>query len=168
MSNKECPICYEKLGKIYKELPCGHRYHFSCIKIYENLKKDKDLNCSYCREIYDNMKLRERKPKLTVEQEIKKNKFINAIKTSLIEVQETSNKNKKLIISNNIFQLIISEMKMLNNKNFQFENFLITVKGKLNELSSDVDNALIDGLISNKQYKIFYTNKNKIEQQVNL
>lgn len=140
MSNKECPICFEKLGKIYKELPCGHRFHFGCIKTYENFLNNKDLHCSYCRTNYSVMTLRKRNPELSDLEKGRKVMFTNNIKFMLDEVASTQDKNKKVIIINKIFYKIKKDIDMLINPKFKFKKLLIVIKDKLNELSYDLNN----------------------------
>jgi hypothetical protein len=162
MVNKECPICYEKLGKLYRELECGHRYHLKCIAFYEKLKNQKDLNCPYCRKSYSNMKLRERTYKLTSEEEIKKSEFVSSLIYLMNEIEGKS-KNKKIIIINNIYNNILSNAEMLKDRKFGFEKFVPVMIHKVGELSLDLSNIYNDKKISKKQYDIFENNKNKIE-----
>ena len=118
MANKECPICFDKIGKIYKELECGHRFHFNCITINEKLKEQKNLNCPYCRKEYSVMKLRDRNPKLTPEEQKRKKEFSNIIKTKLNYVALESDKSKKVVIVNSIFSIIISNVDMIKDIKF--------------------------------------------------
>ena len=164
MSNKECPICFDKLGKIYKELECGHRYHFKCITTYERFKEQKDLNCAYCRKEYSVMKLRSRIPNLTPEEKKRKQEFTVNIKSKLNEVIFESNKSNKVVIVNSIFSIIISNVDMIKDIKFGLKpKFLNVVLLKLSELSLDVNNAYSKNEISKTDYDIFYNNKIKIE-----
>ena len=45
---KICAICLENCTSYLK--PCGHRYHYSCIKQWLNVKKIK--KCPYCQKKY--------------------------------------------------------------------------------------------------------------------
>ena len=161
MKNKECPICYEKLGRIYKELPCGHRYHYKCIKIYENLKKNENLKCCYCREPYRIMKLRDRK--LTGKEQNKKLIFCNSLKNLLNNVSINKELNTKVIVVNNIFKIIIKEIDMIKNQKFNFNTLLPIVINKLSDLSFEINKLNIEGKINEKQYSIFNKNKLKLE-----
>ena len=166
MPNKECPICFEKIGKIYKELECGHRFHFRCITIYEKLKEQENLNCPYCRNEYSVMKLRDRIPKLTPEEQKRRKKFSNIIKSKLNDVALESDKSKKVIVVNSIFSIIISNVDMIKDIKFGLKpKFLNVVLFKLSELSLDVNNQYNNNKISKKDYDIFYNNKITIEQQ---
>ena len=166
MGTKECPICYEKLGKNYKELECGHRYHFKCITTYEKIKASKnecDLSCPYCRKKYSNMKLRsELDFKLTIEEEINKSKFVSTIFDLLNQI-EGKDKNKKLIIINKIFSTIIDNVKILKDKKFGFEKFVPVIINKVNELSLEISDIYKDNIVSKTQYLKFEKNKKKIE-----
>ena len=62
-SKYTCSICYEKIGKISKTLHCGHRFHFNCIKIWENTMDvnnytNNKYSCPYCRTEYNNTTLK--------------------------------------------------------------------------------------------------------------
>jgi hypothetical protein len=167
MNYKECPICFEKIGKIYKELECGHRYHFKCITLYEKFKNNENLNCSYCRNPYSIMKLRDRKKKLTPEEKIKKDSFVSHISNLILEVKiiNNYNKNKKVILINKIFKCLIYEIDMLNDDRFDFKKkFIPTMISKLHFLKAEVDiyGPSNEKKISKKQYNLFNDNMTKI------
>lgn len=169
MPNKECPICFEKIGKIYKELECGHRFHFNCITIYEKLKEQKNLNCPYCRKKYSVMKLRDRIPKVTPEEKKRKKELCNIIKSKLNNVAFESDKSKKVIIVNSIFSLIISNIDMIKDIKFGFKPiFSNVVLFKLSELSLEINNQHNKNEISKNDYDIFNNNKITIEHQLSL
>ena len=169
MSNKECPICYEKIGKIYKELECGHRYHFRCITLYEKLKDNNDLNCPYCRKEYSVMKLRVRIPNLTPKELKRKSEFSNNIKSLLNKIEFEFEKSQKIIVINTLFSYIISNVNMIKDIKFGLKpKFLNVVLLKLSELSLDVNNVYNKKQISKKDYEKYYSNKIKIENEFNI
>lgn len=43
--NEECPICLSKTLENDMILPCGHKYHFTCIMDW----LDKKMTCPTCR-----------------------------------------------------------------------------------------------------------------------
>ena len=131
MTSVECSICFEKLGKIYKELPCGHRYHFGCITICEKLKKNKNLNCPYCRQEYSVMKLRKRIIKLTEEEKLKKRNLSEYIKSKLEQTDATKSLNKKVSYINKLYSHLIINFDILKDQKYNYTKFLEDVTKKL-------------------------------------
>ena len=112
------------------------------------------------------MKLRDRIPKLTPEEQKRRKKFSNIIKSKLNDVALESDKSKKVIVVNSIFSIIISNVDMIKDIKFGLKpKFLNVVLFKLSELSLDVNNQYNNNKISKKDYDIFYNNKITIEQQ---
>ena len=102
-----CPICYENLGKIYRTLSCGHKFHHKCLKNCE--KKDDTIhNCPYCRQEYENIILRKRITILSVEEKDIKKNFIKYMKEMLNMCESTNGKVPRLLICNKIFKNIIN------------------------------------------------------------
>ena len=48
MEEDECMICLEPLNSDVAVLSCGHRYHYSCIKLWSNKIKNYTKLCSVC------------------------------------------------------------------------------------------------------------------------
>jgi hypothetical protein len=167
MPPTECTICFETLGKTYKKLPCGHKFHFGCITIYEKLKQNENLNCPYCREQYSVMKLRKRKPKLTKEEQLKKDNLTLFIKGKLKEIETTTCKNKKTIIVNQIFNNLLENIDLLKNTKYGFTiKFVPLVIFKLSELIFQVQSGYDEKKISKKQHNLFMNNRSKLLQEL--
>ena len=79
MSNEICSICHDTLPKnSYRMLPCSHKFHYSCIKLWEDsilkkqclkdcgnkctnvCKKNCKYQCPFCRQEYSKMILRKK------------------------------------------------------------------------------------------------------------
>ena len=73
MDSKECAICYKNLGNIYRTLHCGHKFHHKCLIVNEKYNNSQCI-CPYCRQTYENIKLRDRTYKLSIEEEKKNEK----------------------------------------------------------------------------------------------
>lgn len=167
MASNECTICFEKLGKTYKKLPCGHKFHFGCITIYEKLKKNENLNCPYCREQYSVMKLRERITKLTKEEDFKKNELSLFLKQKLKEVESSKNKNKKTIIVNQIFNSLLKNIDLLKEPKYGFTSKFVPIMiHKLSELIFQVQVGYGEKKISKKQHDLFINNRSKILKEL--
>ena len=50
MDDDECMICLEDMKSNIAILSCGHRYHFNCITLWANKKKDLRHICTICPE----------------------------------------------------------------------------------------------------------------------
>lgn len=165
MASIECTICFEKLSKIYKELPCGHKFHFGCITIYEKLKQNENLNCPYCRKQYSVMKLRERK--LTKQEELKKYELSLFLKEKLNEVDSSKAKNKKTIIVNQIFNSLLENIDILKEPKYGFTSkFVPVIIHKLSELILQIQECFEEKKISKKQYDLFINNRSKILKEL--
>ena len=167
MCSNECTICFKKIGRIYKELPCGHKFHFGCITIYEKLKQNKNLNCPYCQKQYSLMKLRERIPKLTYEEKLKKYNLCIFIKDKLKELEFASCKNKKTILLNQLFNNLLENIDLLKNTKYGLTIKLVPVIIlKLSELIIQIQSCYEKKNISKKQHDLFMNNRSKLLQEL--
>ena len=146
-----CPICFDNLGRIYRDLPCGHKFHHGCLKMTE--KKDATIhNCPYCRQEYENIKLRCKQNLLlsNKEKEIK-GIFITYIKTKLNECQLASGKKNRLIIANCIYKKICENLSILLDPRFGFDKrFTEVVKIKVNYNFDEVKDVYKEMKITNE------------------
>ena len=66
MEKKECPICFDNLGRIYRTLQCCHKFHHKCLLKNETYNV-KPYKCPFCRQSYENIQLRNIAVKATEE-----------------------------------------------------------------------------------------------------
>lgn len=144
MDSIECSICYEKLGNIYRTLHCGHKFHHKCLIINENYNNSVCI-CPYCRQTYENIKLRDRTYKLTIEEDKNKKMFMNKINELLVEIQNEDNKSKKFELTIKIYEIILKNIKMLNQKKYGFrEHFLNVIINKIHYLQNQIDDIKLE------------------------
>ena len=146
-----CPICFDNLGRIYRDLPCGHRFHHKCLKMTEK-KEATTHNCPYCRQEYENIKIRSRQNLLLSikEKEMKVN-FTTYIKTKLNECELASGKKNRLIIANCIYKKICENISMLLDPRFGFKTrFTEVVKIKVNYNFDEVKDVYKEMKITNE------------------
>ena len=145
MKQYECSICYENLGKIYRVLQCGHKFHHKCIKACENMNTTIH-QCPYCRQDYENICLRDR---LNEEERKRKLEFVSYIKKYLKDCENTSGKKNKFLICKIIFKRISEEIDMLSKSKFGFtKRFINVVKNKLIELDTNINELRKNNKIS--------------------
>lgn len=165
--SKDCPICYEKISKIYRELSCGHKFHHKCLNIWE--KYQDDISCPYCRSEYNNITLRSQT--LSSSDQEKKQSFIGLIKDKLNEVSFSSSldKNYKLKLINSILRIILinENMYMLTTKKFGFQKFVECIIWKLEELFEDIEKEVSKKTITDIQYNEFKSNRDLILKHLN-
>ena len=143
MDSKECAICYKNLGNIYRTLHCGHKFHHKCLILNEKYNNSECI-CPYCRQTYENIKLRDRTYKLSIEEEKNKKMFSDQIKSLLVEIQNEDNKSKKFEFTIKIYEIILKNIKILNETKYGFrENFLNVIVNKIHHIQNQID-ALIE------------------------
>ena len=161
-----CPICFDNLGRIYRDLPCGHRFHHSCLKMCE--KKEATIHeCPYCRQEYENIQLRNRQNlSLSIREKEMKVNFTTYIKTKLNECEITSGKKNKLLIVNCIYKKICENISMLLDPRFGFKTrFTEVVKQKVNYNFDEIQDLYEKGEITN-EYNEFCGYKNIINNSL--
>jgi len=154
-----CPICYEKLPRISRTLPCGHTFHFKCLNMWEKKtnKKTNCYNCPYCRKEYSVMKLRNEKiPEgyTTTMYRIKKN-FIKNVKYYLNKLDTTPIRKEKIEIAVKLFEFLIEKdnINLLKKQKKEYIHFVPVVLSKTVELKPEVESAYLKENITDLQLK---------------
>ena len=147
MSSKTiCPICYDNIGKIHRELHCGHKFHHKCLKQCE--RKDTTIqNCPYCRQDYENIILRDRTYLLSISEKQIKTNFITFIKKKLYDCEMALGKKNKLLIVNGRYGFT--------------HRFTYVVKQKINENFNEIQDLYKKGEIKS-EYEEFCNYRNVI------
>lgn len=172
MDSKECAICYKNLGNMYRTLHCGHKFHHKCLIMNEKYNNSECI-CPYCRQTYENIKLRNRTYKLTIEEEEKKKMFVNQIKALLVENQNEDIKSKKFEITIKIYEIILKNVKMLNTTKFGFrQQFLNVLVNKIYDLQGQIDALIeennIDYIGGQEKYDYWICCKENVLKKINL
>ena len=165
MLNKPiCCICYENIGKIYRNLHCNHKFHHKCLKLCE--KSNNTIHkCPYCRQEYENIILRDRTSLITLSEKEKKENFVNYIQLKLKECKLTLEVKDRLLIVNIIYKKIIKNINILLNPRYGFiPTFNSVVKNKVVEIFENIQEINETGEIAIGyqefcKYKIIILNK---------
>lgn len=155
----ECPICYEKLGRIYRTINCGHKFHHKCLIASE--KKDENIhNCPYCRCEYQNMILRERK--LTPKEKEIKEIFGKDVQKYIKEVQQTVGTQEKTLLILKLYEYLIKNVSIINNKKYKLKPLKNVIITKTEDLAEQI--SLNVGLknIKEKDFELFLEYKQKL------
>ena len=167
MRSQECSICYEKLGRIYRELSCGHRFHFKCLNLYETYKNNKLLTCPYCRESYRNIVLRERLSKREIE---KKRNYVHIIYQQFNKIYNMESLNKNDIVKemNHLFKLILlkDNLDLILNRKYGFLKFEQAIYSKISELNNDINKYFSLDEINYETYKEFNSIKKNLDKSL--
>ena len=149
---KNCPICFDNLGKMHRTLQCGHKFHYKCL--HENEKQTLSKNnfsenncikhkCPYCRQEYTNMFLRKRVFKLTLEEKEKQNAFSNKIKKLSSDCSIIKERKERFMLLLKIYGIVIKNKNMLLNKKFGFiPKFVRVVKEKVEEMDEQIEDLI--------------------------
>ena len=153
----DCPICYDKLGRVYRTLSCGHKFHHKCLKLSEN---DSRYYCPYCRLEYNNMILRSQI--LSEKDQEIKDIFVKKIKNLINNVLSKEEKNSKLLILIQIYEVCLNNIFILNTKKFKMDKFLDIFKKKSKELEEECITELNNNFLKKKDVNKFLNYKKKI------
>ena len=172
MDSKECAICYKNLGNIYRTLHCGHKFHHKCLIVNEKYNNSECI-CPYCRQTYENIKLRDRTYKLSIEEEKKKKIFVNELKSLLYKSnnEDEDNKSKKFEITIKIYEIILTNIKMLNETKYGFRPiFTKLVIDKIHDLQNQIDELIeennIDYIGGQEIYDYWIYCKNNVLKKI--
>ena len=156
----ECSICLTNMTKTTKRiLPCGHSFHYECLKKNEKSNFNCSENqcqcnechthkCPYCRTEYQNMVLRKRS--LTEKEKIVQKNIIQNIKTLLDKCDKTPMENHnadnkfKIIIS--LFEYVIKNKIVLLNSRYNFARFNKNLVIKCNIITEYVEKDVKKGI----------------------
>lgn len=172
MDSKECAICYKNLGNIYRTLHCGHKFHHKCLILNEKYNNSECI-CPYCRQTYENIKLRDRTYKLSIEEEKNKKMFSDQIKSLLVEIQNEDNKSKKFEFTIKIYEIILKNIKMLNQTKYGFrEHFLNVIINKIHHIQNQIDDIKlekgVDFIGGQEKYDYWICCKENVLKKINL
>lgn len=140
-SKSVCPICFDALGKIYRTIQCGHKFHHKCLKKCESNEVNYH-SCPYCRQEYENMVLIKRKIVLSENESKKKTKFISDIKQLLNECIASKGKRNKFLMTLQIYKKLSKNINILNNPKFEFKQLIEVIKIQATKLSEEINNVI--------------------------
>lgn len=178
MNHKECLICFDKLPKCHRVLPCSHKYHFKCIKMWEQkidkndkykINKNTKYNCPYCRQEYSNMTLRKREiPEgYTYQEYCLKKEFTSLVKKYLEKIVNVYTKIQRINLNIDLFNILITKkyLNLIKNKKETYEHFVNVVLKKIIELRKDITRFYKDKEITIKKSNEIMTVFDKCEEK---
>lgn len=164
----ECPICYENLGKIYRTIQCGHKFHHKCLKTCELKEKNKH-SCPYCRQEYENILLRNTTKDPTEKELKQRDKFILDIKKLLDECEAETEKKNKIFKIIKIYKTFTQNISILNNPKFQFNKFKVVIKSKTIGITEQINNVIEElgmNYIGKKKFDDWIYYKEKVVSKI--
>ena len=143
----DCSICFKILPRVHLVLPCGHKFHFSCLDQWYNFKPGL---CPYCRQtngggIYSRLR--------------SKKKLIRYFVDKCREVNLTINKEEKVKIMLDIFTLVNNNMRILR---FEYKILFETILNRIEVISNEILylTFISEKLKDNLYYEMDITKKN--------
>ncbi len=195
MSNDICSICHDTLHKkSYRMLPCTHKFHYGCLKLWEDsllkkhcakdcgnkctnlCKKNCKYHCPFCREEYNKMVLRKKimiREGYTYDEYLLERKFCKNTRDYLKKIENTRNNKIKTHLTLELYKLITQEqyIKMIIKKKKVYKNFATTVIKKVDELKKQSNDNLTKNLVSKSLHEKLLKQigkTNKIYLKINL
>ena len=195
MSYEICSICHDTLPKkSYRMLPCTHKFHYSCLKLWEDsllkkqcakdcgkkcsnlCKKNCKYHCPFCREEYNKMVLRKKimiREGYTYDEHLLERKFCKNTRDYLKKIENTRNNKIKTHLTIELYKLISQQQytKMIQKKRKVYKNFVNTVIKKVDELKKQSNDNLSKNIISKSLHEKFLKQvdiTNKIYLKINL
>jgi hypothetical protein len=141
MEKKECPICFDNLGRIYRTLQCCHKFHHKCLLKNETYNV-KPYKCPFCRQSYENIQLRNRTYKLTIEEKKKKKNFYNDISNLIENINCEANILFHIKLLYSFFEYILKNIKMLTEIKYGFRKFIKVLVEKIYQFQYKIDNHI--------------------------
>tara|TARA_X000000950_G_scaffold282944_1_gene382764 strand:+ start:708 stop:1256 length:549 start_codon:yes stop_codon:yes gene_type:complete len=175
-------------------LPCTHKFHYGCLKLWEDsllkkhcakdcgnkctnlCKKNCKYHCPFCREEYNKMVLRKKimiREGYTYDEYLLERKFCKNTRDYLKKIENTRNNKIKTHLTLELYKLITQEqyIKMIIKKKKVYKNFATTVIKKVDELKKQSNDNLTKNLVSKSLHEKLLKQigkTNKIYLKINL
>jgi hypothetical protein len=165
MTDEICSICHDTLPKkSYRTLPCSHKFHYSCIKSWEDsllkkqcknqcvnkctnlCKNDCKYHCPFCRQEYNKMVLRKKinmREGYKYDEYLLERKFCKNTSYYLKKIENTRIYKIKTHLAIELYKLISQQQytKMIQKKRKVYKHFVIQVIKKVDMLrEQSIDN----------------------------